>query len=179
MTTATALTLSRLAAVPALVLLVVGNHRPFLALGLFGLAAATDWADGAIARRWNQTTAFGARLDALVDKIFILALILVLWKVGVFVWPVVALVVCRDLAVQLWRQRAPREHPIPANRWGKLKFLLQCVAVAAALLAIADVEPEVLRTAANIALVGAVLAGLPGVVAVWRVHTSREVETPA
>jgi CDP-diacylglycerol--glycerol-3-phosphate 3-phosphatidyltransferase len=65
-----ALTLGRLALVPAFLALVVLGHR-WSALGLFAAMAATDNLDGRLARRWNQTTRLGTLLDPAADKVLV------------------------------------------------------------------------------------------------------------
>lgn len=180
MTTATAVTLIRLVALLPLAVLIRDPVHPLLALALFAGAAATDWADGAIARRWNQATVVGARLDALVDKVFIFALILLLWFAGVFATPVVILAFARDITVQVLRTLAPSHLPIPANRWGKSKFFFQCVGVGAALIAVAEPSEMLLRVFANVAVSAAVVVSLPGILLVWRARlTNRSVELTA
>jgi CDP-diacylglycerol---glycerol-3-phosphate 3-phosphatidyltransferase len=166
MTVATAVTLLRLCAIPPLAFLIITVQRPITALVVFGLAAATDWADGMIARRWNQATSLGARLDPFVDKVFIFALILLLTHAGVFYWPIVMLVILRDVGVQILRHGSARQQPIPANRWGKLKFVLQCAGIAAALATALHPNALMLPVLANIALFSALIAGLPGIVLV-------------
>ena len=64
-----ALTLLRLALVPALALFLMDRHY-VLALVVFGVAALSDVADGWVARRWNQVTQLGTVLDPLVDIVF-------------------------------------------------------------------------------------------------------------
>jgi CDP-diacylglycerol--glycerol-3-phosphate 3-phosphatidyltransferase len=167
-TLATAFTLLRLAALVPLAFLINMPHHPALSLAVFGCAVATDWADGAIARRWDQATALGARLDALVDKVFIFVLMLLLWRAGIFVWHVVGLALFRDVVVQMLRTGVPAEEPIPANRWGKMKFLLQCIGVGSALVALHIPSATVFRITANAAVIGAVFVSLPGLVIVLR-----------
>ncbi len=74
------LTLLRLLMVPfVLAMLFVpfpGNH--YLASFGFGLAVATDWFDGWLARRWDQTTDFGAFLDPVADKLLVCTVLVVL-----------------------------------------------------------------------------------------------------
>lgn len=74
------LTLFRLMMVPLVVAVLFipfpGNH--YLATFGFGLAVATDWFDGWLARRWNQTTDFGAFLDPVADKLLVCAVLVVL-----------------------------------------------------------------------------------------------------
>ncbi|WP_309606091.1 CDP-alcohol phosphatidyltransferase family protein [Phenylobacterium sp.] len=71
---ANAVTLSRgLLIAPIFALLWAGHST--LALGLYGVAAATDVADGWLARRFQQASAFGAQLDAVVDNLFSVAIL--------------------------------------------------------------------------------------------------------
>lgn len=173
MTIATAVTLLRLALLPPLAFLIFTPHHPVLSVAVFGGAAATDWIDGLIARRWNQVTRFGARLDPLVDKVFIYVLVVLLWQAAVFVWPIVLIALLRDLSVQIVRSRAHERKTIPANRWGKLKFILQCLAIAIAFIALDSAAPTASRLAANLVLLAAVVVSLPGVVLIVRAQKSK------
>jgi CDP-diacylglycerol--glycerol-3-phosphate 3-phosphatidyltransferase len=173
MTIATAVTLLRLVLLPPLAFLIFTPQHPALSVAVFGGAAATDWLDGLIARRWNQVTRLGARLDPLVDKVFIYVLVVLLWHATIFVWPVVLIAVLRDLSVQVFRSRAPERKPLPANRWGKLKFVLQCVAIAIAFVALNSAAPTALRVMANLVLLAAIVVSLPGLVLIVRAQKSQ------
>lgn len=75
------LTILRLAAAPSIALAFLLAPRPladWLALVFFAGAAATDWVDGYLARRWKQETLFGAMLDPIADKAMVLTALLVL-----------------------------------------------------------------------------------------------------
>src|SRR6266508_3053473 len=52
--------------------------KNWIALSIFAVAAITDWADGWLARRWGQTSAFGAFLDPVADKLMVAAALIVL-----------------------------------------------------------------------------------------------------
>ncbi|NNM52452.1 MAG: CDP-diacylglycerol--glycerol-3-phosphate 3-phosphatidyltransferase, partial [Pseudomonadales bacterium] len=74
------LTVLRIACIPVLVLVAYSGwpSRYILAASLFTLAAATDWLDGYLARKLNQTSAFGRFLDPVADKLMVAAALIVL-----------------------------------------------------------------------------------------------------
>ena len=82
----TLLTLTRIAAIPliaALFYLPIENYlRNLLATIMFVVFALTDWLDGYLARKLNQTSAFGAFLDPVADKFLVCASLLVLVHLG-------------------------------------------------------------------------------------------------
>ena len=59
---------------------------------IFIAAAVTDWLDGYLARRWNQTTSFGAFLDPVADKLMVAAALIVLTEKGI-VYPFASLII--------------------------------------------------------------------------------------
>lgn len=124
----------RLAAVPALVACLVidagaEDQWRLAAWWLFGLAAATDWVDGFLARRWAAVSSFGKLADPLADKALVLGALVVITVAGeVHWWPLVLLVV-RELGVTFGRLAVARDVVIPASRGGKLKTLLQVAAL--------------------------------------------------
>jgi len=128
------ITVSRLLAVP---ILLYGLRTPtpesrWILLGVFLLAAGTDWLDGYLARRLNQVTELGKFLDPLVDKFLVLAPLLCLIELGqVPAWGVF-LILARELAIAGWRVNpAMQSGGVPgANIWGKLKTVTQIAAIA-------------------------------------------------
>ena len=144
-------TLSRLTAIPVILVALSGHSDEFsrwLALVAFLVAALTDWLDGYLARRLNQVSDLGKFLDPLVDKLLILAPMLILVQLRqVPAWGVF-LIVARELAITGWRGSPtvePHSNPITesnpqppqivgANLWGKAKTVMQIVAVAALIL---------------------------------------------
>jgi len=169
-TVATTLTLLRLLLIIPIATLVLHHGNGVAALVLFIIAAATDYFDGFVARRFNQVTALGARLDASVDKFFIYALLAALLSVGLYLVVLVAAAFSRDLVVEFFRQRAAaKDRVIPANRWGKTKFSLQCLSIGVALIAHSLPNPATWYVIANVVLAAAVIASIPGAVIVWRV----------
>jgi CDP-diacylglycerol--glycerol-3-phosphate 3-phosphatidyltransferase len=101
-------------------------------MGIFLVAAGTDWVDGYLARRLDQVTELGKFLDPLVDKLLVLAPLLVLIELGrVPAWGVF-LILARELAISGWRV-SPTFQPqaVPgANLWGKAKTVVQIAAIA-------------------------------------------------
>jgi CDP-diacylglycerol--glycerol-3-phosphate 3-phosphatidyltransferase len=167
------LTLLRLVLIAPVSVLTLARND-VAALALFIAAAMTDYFDGFVARRFNQVTPFGARLDASVDKIFVYVMFATLLFSGSYVAPLVVLALARDLVVEFLRQRAAaRNRVIPANRWGKSKFGLQCLSIAIALIARSLPNAFVWNVAANVVLATAVVASIPGAILVW--HATRRV----
>ena len=157
------------------------------ALGLFLVAASTDWVDGWWARRFGQISRLGRIFDPLVDKVLVCGAFVLLAARGdtsaIAPWMAVVVVV-RELVVTAVRAEMERMgQDFSAGLSGKLKMVLQCAAVALELAArtwpeaaIAGVE---LRTAATgaawaavittawsgveyLAKAGALVAGKPG-----------------
>ncbi|MEN9225976.1 MAG: CDP-diacylglycerol--glycerol-3-phosphate 3-phosphatidyltransferase [Thermostichus sp. HHBFW_bins_43] len=126
----TAVTLLRLAGIP-FILLGLGLKSPLgqgLALWAFLLAAATDWLDGYLARRYGLVTDVGKFLDPLVDKLLVLAPLLSLLELGrIPAWGVF-LLVGRELAIAGWRVNQTQIRG--ANLWGKAKTVTQILAIA-------------------------------------------------
>jgi CDP-diacylglycerol--glycerol-3-phosphate 3-phosphatidyltransferase len=168
MTFATVITLLRLVLIVPVGVLALDQRHDVAALLLFGAAAATDYLDGAVARRFGQVTPLGARLDASVDKLLIYAILGALLFRGVFTAVIVAGALIRDVVVELLRQRAAIMHRvIPANRWGKSKFTLQCLSIAIALIAARLPNAATWSLVANVVLVSAIVVSIPGLIAVW------------
>jgi hypothetical protein len=75
------------------------SAKNWLAMSIFALAAITDWADGYLARRWGQTSAFGAFLDPVADKLIVAAALIVLvWLRRADAWLVI-IIIGREIAV--------------------------------------------------------------------------------
>lgn len=158
---ANVVTVLRIAVVPvfAVVLLADGGHTTsgrVLATGLFVLAAATDRVDGWLARRSNQVTDLGKMLDPIADKLLIgTALVLLSW-LGDLPWWVPAVVLVRELGITVMRFFLLRYVVLPASRGGKLKTVLQSVAIPLFLLPL-DRLPGFVTVVAWVAMVAAVV----------------------
>jgi CDP-diacylglycerol--glycerol-3-phosphate 3-phosphatidyltransferase len=99
------------------------------AAGVFGLAAATDFIDGFIARRYNLVTNFGKIADPIADKALIGTGLVLLSAQDVIPAWITALIIFRELVITLIRLRVLKYGVIPASRGGKAKTLSQTAAV--------------------------------------------------
>ncbi len=102
----------------------------FVAAMLYTLAAATDFLDGWVARRWNQVTVLGKFLDPLADKLIAISALIMLVHLGrVAAW-IVVVVMARELAVTGLRTIAMSEGiVIAAGQEGKYKTALQLAGI--------------------------------------------------
>ncbi len=107
-----------------------GLLAKILALGLFLLAAATDWLDGVLARRFSQVTAFGALLDPIADKVLVIGLLLSFVQLRLVPAWMVLLIILRELLITGVRlYAASRNTMIPAAREGKHKTISQMLTI--------------------------------------------------
>jgi CDP-diacylglycerol--glycerol-3-phosphate 3-phosphatidyltransferase len=141
---ANALTVLRLLLVPVFVLFLVagGTGARIIALLVFLAASATDMLDGRIARRRGLVTDFGKIADPIADKALTGAALLTLSAQGELAWWVTAIILARELAVTLLRFWVIRHGVIAASRGGKVKTILQVLAIA---LYVVPGPPAVLR----------------------------------
>ena len=98
----------------------------------FVVAALTDWFDGWLARRWNQTSAFGAFLDPVADKLMVGAALIVLVDLG-RIGPFIALIIIgREItisALREWMASIGARNSVAVNWLGKFKTIAQMVAI--------------------------------------------------
>jgi CDP-diacylglycerol---glycerol-3-phosphate 3-phosphatidyltransferase len=128
-----ALTISRILLVPLLVVVLLTRieDREWWGLGLFLLAASTDFLDGFIARRWKKITRLGKLLDPAADKILMSAAFISLVELGVAPAWMVMVIIAREFAVSSLRSFAASDNlVIPAGWSGKVKTVVQIVAIA-------------------------------------------------
>jgi CDP-diacylglycerol--glycerol-3-phosphate 3-phosphatidyltransferase len=132
---ANALTVLRIVLVPAFVVIMVASEmtRPgyrIAAALAFGLASLTDFADGWIARSFNQITSFGKVADPIADKALTGTALVLLSAYGALSWWVTVVILVRELGVTALRFWVIRTVVVPASRGGKVKTVLQIVAIA-------------------------------------------------
>lgn len=140
------ITFSRLLGVP---FLLYGLHDPtvsnrWICLVIFLVVASTDWLDGYLARKLNQVTDLGKFLDPLVDKLLVLAPLLVLIELGKIPAWGVFLILARELTIAGWRVNQTKISG--ANIWGKLKTISQILAIALLIVPVSNLELIALMT---------------------------------
>jgi CDP-diacylglycerol--glycerol-3-phosphate 3-phosphatidyltransferase len=131
---ANALTVLRLVLVPLFVLALfeAGGHETgwrLVAFGVFFLASYTDRVDGQLARSRNLITPFGKLADPLADKALMGAALIGLSLLDELPWWITVVVMAREIGVTLLRFWVIRHGVIPASRGGKVKTLLQGLAI--------------------------------------------------
>ena len=106
--------------------------RNVISMWIFIAAAVTDWLDGYLARRWNQTTSFGAFLDPVADKLMVAAALIVLTEFG-RIYAIVALIIIgREItisALREWMAQLGQSKSVAVNMAGKVKTVAQLVAI--------------------------------------------------
>jgi CDP-diacylglycerol--glycerol-3-phosphate 3-phosphatidyltransferase len=93
------------------------------------LAISTDGIDGMIARRTDKVTELGKFLDPVADKVLIGGALLALSILGEIDWWVTAVILLREVAVTVYRAAVANKVSLPASLAGKLKTILQGVAI--------------------------------------------------
>ncbi len=108
------------------------HDRNVFATAIFWLAAVTDWLDGYLARRLNQTSAFGAFLDPVADKLMVAAALIVLVEFE-RVGAVIALIIIgREIAISAlreWMAAIGERKNVAVAMIGKLKTVFQMLAI--------------------------------------------------
>lgn len=106
--------------------------RDTLAASAFILAAATDWFDGWLARRWDQTSAFGAFLDPVADKLMVCAALLMLLELGRVDVFIALVIIGREItisALREWMAQIGASASVAVHRLGKFKTAAQMIAI--------------------------------------------------
>ncbi len=130
------LTWLRVLAIPLLVgvyyLPVDPNLRDVIATALFVAAALTDWLDGWLARRMGQTSAFGAFLDPVADKLIVCTALVVLVHLDRTGALVAAIIIGREItisALREWMAKMGASASVAVHSLGKLKTISQLIAI--------------------------------------------------
>lgn len=171
------ITVVRILLAPIFVVLLVldggadGPLRVAAAL-LFIVAIATDGVDGMLARRRNLVTDLGILLDPIADKLLTGAALVMLAVLAELPWWVVVVILVREWGITLFRFLMLRDRVIPASRGGKLKTVVQAVAISLALLPLWNLVGEWVHVVNTVlmsaAVVLTVVTGIDYLVQAWR-----------
>jgi CDP-diacylglycerol---glycerol-3-phosphate 3-phosphatidyltransferase len=124
--------------VPVMALVLLGKNLTYCfaaAAVLFTAAAATDFLDGYLARRWRCTSELGVFLDTTADKLLVVGALIALVAVGRASPWAALIIVWREIAVLGLKSVAATSGTVVyPSIWGKLKFNVQCLAIVLAML---------------------------------------------
>lgn len=156
MNTANKITIFRIILVPIFMCLMLIDSTAcrMWALVVFIVASLSDWADGYIARRFNQISNFGKFMDPIADKMLTTSAFLALLEVGRITWlgsVAIMLILAREFMVSGLRMLASSEGKvIAASMFGKIKTVAQMITIIAAIVMMNEKwfiqEPAVLIT---------------------------------
>jgi CDP-diacylglycerol---glycerol-3-phosphate 3-phosphatidyltransferase len=162
------LTLLRLVMVPFFVVFLAmgGTAGRVVAFGLFIAASATDLLDGRLARQRGLITDFGKIADPVADKALTGSALITLSAMGELSWWVTGVILVRELGITALRIIVIRHNVIAASRGGKLKTLLQVIAISLYILPVPFglARPLVMAAAVVVTLV----TGVDYVASAWR-----------
>jgi len=133
------LTWLRIVAIPLLIAVyylpaawLLPQERDVAATAIFVAAAFTDWADGYLARRWNQVSAFGAFLDPVADKLMVAAALLMLVQLERADAIVATIIIGREItisALREWMAKVGAARSVAVSMLGKVKTVAQMLAI--------------------------------------------------
>lgn len=162
------MTWTRIIAIPLLVWVyqwpISIELRNLIATCMFIVFALTDWLDGYLARKLNQTSAFGAFLDPVADKFLVCASLLVLVDLGRVDVIVALLIIGREIAISSlreWMAQIGAYKSVAVHMLGKLKTTVQMIAIPFLLF-----DGEILGLI-NTELWGKVLIWLAAILTIW------------
>ncbi len=148
MNTPNKLTVLRMLLVPIFMVVYMVERIPFhtaISAFLFILASATDWLDGYLARKNNLVTNFGKFMDPLADKLLVTGALLCLMERDVVAFWVVMIIITREFIVTGLRLVAVTKGiVIAAGQLGKLKTVMQLIAISAAILGLPSIAVDIL-----------------------------------
>lgn len=153
MNLANKLTMIRIFLVPIFLIFMAVKGIPYgreLATIVFIVASLTDKLDGYVARSRNQITNFGKFMDPLADKLLVTAALVSLVELQIVPSWVAMIIIAREFAVSGLRTIAASDGKvIAASKWGKLKTVIQIVAIITALINL-SYENKTLSMLANV-----------------------------
>ncbi|MCV7379701.1 CDP-diacylglycerol--glycerol-3-phosphate 3-phosphatidyltransferase [Mycobacterium alsense] len=162
---ANTLTLLRLVLVPVflIALFTADGHQianRVAAFVIFAIACLTDRFDGLLARNYGMATEFGAFVDPIADKFLIGSALIGLSMLGDLPWWVTVVIMARELTVTLLRLAVIRRGVIPASWGGKLKTVVQALAIGLFVLPLSGAFQVAASVVMGIAIVLTVVTGV-------------------
>ena len=157
-----------------------GAPAKLAALVLFSAAAATDWLDGYLARKYGQVSALGILLDPIADKVLVLGMLLAFVQLELVRAWMVLVILIRELLITSARLYSTRHHiVIPASTEGKQKAVSQMATIILVLLLLVarelvpakmviDFEPAMMRIILLAMWVTVILTVISGAGFFWR-----------
>jgi CDP-diacylglycerol---glycerol-3-phosphate 3-phosphatidyltransferase len=107
-------------------------NQNLVATVIFTAAAVTDWLDGWLARRLNQTSAFGAFLDPVADKLMVAAALIILVQLSRVDAIIALIIIGREIAISAlreWMANIGQARSVAVSMLGKIKTVSQMVAI--------------------------------------------------
>jgi cardiolipin synthase len=132
---------------------------------VFIVAAITDWFDGYLARRWNETSAFGAFLDPVADKLMVAGALLVLVQLDRVNAIIAFIIIGREItisALREWMAEIGARKSVAVSSLGKIKTAAQMVAIPMLLF-----HDPMFNGVLDIHKCGEILLWIAGVLTVW------------
>ncbi len=108
------------------------HSKNLIATSVFLLAGWTDWLDGYLARRLNQSSAFGAFLDPVADKLMVAAALILLVKLGRADVAIAFIIIGREItisALREWMAKVGESKSVAVSMLGKIKTTFQMIAI--------------------------------------------------
>jgi CDP-diacylglycerol--glycerol-3-phosphate 3-phosphatidyltransferase/cardiolipin synthase len=108
------------------------HNKHLFSVLLFAFAAVTDWLDGYLARRLNQSSAFGAFLDPVADKLMVAAALILLVSLGEVDAIIAFIIIGREIAISAlreWMAQLGAGKNIAVSMLGKVKTTFQMIAI--------------------------------------------------
>jgi CDP-diacylglycerol--glycerol-3-phosphate 3-phosphatidyltransferase/cardiolipin synthase len=108
------------------------HHKHMLSFAIFWVASITDWLDGYLARVLNQSSAFGAFLDPVADKLMVVAALVILLNLGYVDATIAFIIIGRELtisALREWMAQLGGSKSVAVSMIGKVKTVFQMLAI--------------------------------------------------
>lgn len=117
------------------------HYASWIGAGIFAFACATDWLDGYLARRWHQTSRFGAFLDPVADKLIVATALILLVDLGRTYAIYAIIIIGREItisALREWMAQIGQSQNVAVAYVGKLKTVAQMIAITLLLIGSTD-----------------------------------------